>query len=234
MNPPELPPLPCIRYVASFEELVSAEFSGEVNAICWRRVLPGDFGEIVRKLDAGAGITSIDEGKLAGLPLGPEGEIAREILLRDLEMLREHDLQPVLDHIDGYLNHDEEGPMSTHVQSFHVDRATDEVDTYLCTYLGASSEGVMNHEVCRKADVPEIRAELLKLYGGGDDGDFAMFLEENFFDLHYVPLPGARRWSFGIGNLWRIACEYPGGRVPPCVHRAPDTVPGSPRLLLIS
>ncbi len=41
--------------------------------------------------------------------------------------------------------------------------------------------------------------------------------------------------SFGLGNLWRIAVDYPGSPVPPCIHRAPITRPGRPpRLLLIS
>ena len=36
-------------------------------------------------------------------------------------------------------------------------------------------------------------------------------------------------------HLWRIAVDYPGSPVPPCVHRAPETRPGRPpRLLLIS
>jgi hypothetical protein len=84
-------------------------------------------------------------------------------------------------------------------------------------------------------DIPEIRAELLRLYGGNDDAGFLEYLAENFYDLHYAPLARARPFSFGIGNLWRIAIKYPGSPVPPCVHRAPLTLPGQPaRLLLIS
>ena len=61
------------------------------------------------------------------------------------------------------------------------------------------------------------------------------YLNENFFDLHYAPLPQARPFSFGLGHLWRIATEHPGSPVPPCIHRAPATLPGQPpRLLLIS
>ena len=230
-----LPDLPCIKYVGSFEELVSTRFAGQVNALCWRRQLPGDYGEIVRKLQVERGITTIEEEDLNALSLSPEGQVAREILLQDQAMLLEYGLLPVLDCINGYVNHDQDGPMSTHVQSFHVDSATVEADTYLCTYYGLSSEGLSNGGARRRADDPETRAELLKLYGGEDDGGFQEFLNENFFDLHYTPLPQARPWSFGIGNLWRITCEYPGSPVPPCIHRAPDTVPGQPpRLLLIS
>lgn len=230
-----LPDLPCIRYVGSFEELVSTKFAGPVNALCWPRELAGDFGEIVRKLQVGPGITTLDHERLNALSLSPAGELARATLLQDEAMLLEHELFPVIDCINGYVNHDEEGPMTTHVQSFHADSATAEADTYLCTYFGASSEGLRNEDAIPRAEIPETRAELLKLYGGEDDEGFAEFLNENFFDLHYAALPGATPWSFGIGNLWRIACDWPDSPVPPSIHRAPDTVPGQlPRLLLIS
>ncbi|WAC19321.1 hypothetical protein OVA24_19015 [Luteolibacter sp. SL250] len=232
---PPLPELPCIRYVDSFEELVSARFSGPVNALCWPRKLEGDFAEIVEKLRVGRGITTIDEETLAALELSPAGEVARKSLLEDQAMMEACGLLPVLDCINGYVNlHEDDGPVSTHVQSYHVDSATDEADTYLCTYFGASSEALPNDQVIPKAEIPALRAELLALHGGEDDEGFAEFLNENFYDLHYAPLPGAEPWSFGVGNLWRIACEYPGSPVPPCVHRAPDTIPGAPpRLLLI-
>jgi hypothetical protein len=231
-----LPELPCIRYVDSFEELVSAKFSGEVNALCWPRKLEGDFAEIVEKLQVGPGITTVDLEMLASLELSPAGEIARKVLLEDQAVLEASGLFPILDCINGYVNlHEDDGPMSTDVQSYHVDTATDEADTFLCTYFGTSSEALPNDQVFPKTDDPEIRAELLALYGGEDDGGFVEFLNENFYDLHYMPVPGARPWSFGVGNLWRIACDYPGSPVLPCVHRAPDTVPDAPpRLLLIS
>jgi hypothetical protein len=83
-------------------------------------------------------------------------------------------------------------------------------------------------------EVPETRAALLALHGGGDDEGFREHLRENCLDLHYVSAPGAQPFSFGVGNLWRIATEYPGSPVPPCIHRAPETPPGDPpRLLLI-
>ena len=206
-----------------------------MNALCWPRQLAGDFGEIVGKLQAERGITTIDEELLLALELSPAGELARRILLEDQTMLEACGLLPVLDCINGYVNHEDNGPMSTHVQSFHADSATDEADTYLCTYHGASSEGLRNTEARRRVDIPKIRTELLDLYRGEDDDGFLEFLNENFYDLHYAPLPHARPWSFGVGHLWRIACEYPGSPVPPCIHRAPATVPGvPPRLLLIS
>ena len=76
---------------------------------------------------------------------------------------------------------------------------------------------------------------LLQLFGGADDAEFAEYLSDNCYDLHYSPAPDARPFSFGIGNLWRIAVDWPGSSVPPCIHRAPEPPPGSPpRLLLIS
>ena len=125
--------------------------------------------------------------------------------------------------------------MPTDVFSFHADSATVEADTYLCTYHGSPSEGLRNDEAQRRVDIPATRAELLKRFGGNDDDAFREYLKENCYDLHYAPIPSARPFSFGLGNLWRIATDYPGCPVPPCIHRAPATLPGeSPRLLLIS
>jgi hypothetical protein len=96
------------------------------------------------------------------------------------------------------------------------------------------SEGLRNEEARRRVDVPETRAELLKLHGGEDNDAFREFLQENCYDLHYAPVPEARPYLFGVGNLRRIAVDWPGSPVPPCIHRAPETQPGQPRLLLIS
>ena len=226
---------PRIHVVRTFEELVSTPLNKGVNALCWPRELAGDFGEVVERLNVEKGITPVDEDRLRALSLSEAGQSAREVLLRDLERLRSRDLQPSLDCIHGYTNEIESEPMRTDVQSFHVDSATVEADTWLCTYHGPPSEGLRNDQARRRADNPGIRAKLLKLYGGADDEGFREFLNDHFYDLHYDPLPGAKPFSFGVGNLWRIATEYPGSPVPPCIHRAPDTLPGEgPRLLLIS
>jgi hypothetical protein len=121
----------------------------------------------------------------------------------------------------------------TDVFSYHADSATTEADTYLCTYYGPPSEGLRNEEAQRRVDVPTTRAELLKLHGGADDDDFHAYLNENCYDLHYSAIPPAQPFSFGLGNLWRIACEYPGSPVPPCIHRAPETTIGQQRRLLL-
>lgn len=226
---------PRIKWVASLRELLTTPFADGINALCWPRTLPGDFGEVVERLAAGPGITTIDEAHLQTLPLSPAGRIAVDVLLEDQRLLREHGLEPVLDCVNGYLEKGDTEPMRTDVCSFHADSATEEADTYLCTYYGSSSEGLRNEEACRRIDIPETRARLLKLFGGADDESFLEYLNEHFYDLHYAPLPNARPFSFGLSNLWRIATDYPGSPVPPCIHRAPDPVPGQPpRLLLIS
>ena len=39
------------------------------------------------------------------------------------------------------------------------------------------------------------------------------YLAENCYDLHYAPVPQARPFTFGVGNLWRIAVDFPGSPV---------------------
>jgi len=224
-----------IKLVHSFAELVETPFQGEINALCWERTLPGNFREIVEQLEAGEGIDSLDEPRLNRLILNDEGKTARDILIEDQRLLRASDLLPNLDCVHGCLRDLNGGPVQTDVFSFHADSATVAADTYLCSYTEVSSEGLRNDQARRRVDIPETRAELLKLFGGEDDGDFLEYLRDHCYDLHYAPLPGAQPFSFGLGNLWRIAIEYPGSPVPPCIHRAPTTLPGQPpRLLLIS
>ena len=226
---------PRIKRVNSFAELVATPFASGVNALCWQRTLPEGFGEIVECLGAGEGIVNLDEASLHRLPVSAAGRAAIAILLEDQRLLREHQRDPVLNCIHGYPRDEDACPVPTDVFSFHVDRAPIEADTWLCTYHGLPSEGLRNEEALRRVDVPETRAQLLELFGGGDNDEFREYLRENCFDLHYSAIPNARPFSFGLGNLWRIAVEYPGSPVPPCVHRAPATPPGeSPRLLLIS
>jgi len=224
-----------VGVVTSFEELLATPFTGEVNALCWRRQLVGNFQEIVDQLHADFGIATIDDDRLNALTLSPAGAIARDVLLADQALLRERGLAPSLDCISGYRRDAAAGPITTDVYSFHVDSAPVEADTYLCTYVGGTSEGLPNEDAIRHIDVTETRAQLLADYGGMDDADFAAYLHDRCFDLHYSPRPGAVPYAFGLGNLWRIAIAYPGTPVAPCIHRAPLTQPGAPtRLLLIS
>lgn len=229
------PDYPRIRRVNDFHELVATPFANGINALCWERTLPGDFREVVSLLGAVEGIVTLDEARLLALPVSAAGRTAIDIMLEDQRLLRARNLDPVLNCIGGYPRDEAPGPVSTDVFSFHADSAPVEADTWLCTYHGPASEGLRNEEATRRVDIPGTRAELLKLFGGDDNEDFREFLKENCFDLHYAPARSARPFSFGLGNLWRIAVEWPGNPVPPCIHRAPDTSPGQPpRLLLIS
>lgn len=228
------PGYPRVRLVHSFEELLATPFADGVNALCWPRALDGDFREVLLQLPPGDGIRGIDDAELAALTLSPAGEQASAAILDDLRRLREADRDPVLNRIDAYPRDEEPGPVATDVMSFHADSAPVEADTWLCTYHGACSEGLRNDEACRKVELPAIRTALLADFGGEDDDAFAEYLADGCYDLHYAPLPGARPYAFGIGHLWRIAVDWPGSPVPPCIHRAPDTRPGDPpRLLLI-
>ncbi|MDI1229109.1 MAG: hypothetical protein PSY14_15615 [bacterium] len=225
-----------IRIVGSFDELVNASFGPEVNAICWARQLPGNFDEIAALLADEDDIVSLDEDAIAALHprLSAEGRIAADALLADRALLQERGLLPSLECVPRYPR-DDDNAVPTDVYSFHADRAPVQADTYLCSYNEASSEGLDNAFALRRVDDPATRARLQDLFAAEGGGSFEEYLRENCYDLHYAPLPEAVRYSFGIGNLWRIAVEYPGCPVPPCIHRAPDTVDGRPpRLLLIS
>ena len=224
-----------IRVVGSFDELVTTRFEDGVNALCWPRVLPGDFGEIVELLEAGEGITTVEDERLLALPVSAAGRVAIGILLEDPRLLRAQDRDPVLNCINGYPRDEEPGAVVTDVMSFHADSAPVEADTWLCTYHGACSEGLRNEEALKRIDIPETRAAILEEYGGEDDDDFRDYLRDCCYDLHYAATPQAQPFPFGLGNLWRIAVDWPGSPVPPCVHRAPDTQPGDPtRLMMIS
>ena len=234
-SPPLPPDYACIKVVKNFAELATTRFENPVNALCWPRALAGDFQEVVEKLGAGDGIITLDESLLTSLPVSPEGKIAIHTLLEDLLLLKELELDPVLNCIHSYPRDEDAGPVPTDVFSFHVDSAPVEAYTWLCTYYGLPSEGLRNEEAIRRVDILETRNELLQCFGGKDDADFLSYLNDNYYDLHYAPLAGARPYSFGLGCLWRIAIEHPENPVPPCIHRAPLTLPGdSPRLLLIS
>jgi len=227
------PDHPRIRRVTSLSELAATPFADGVNALCWPRTLAGDYGEVAAALGQGEGIQTLDAARLRALPVSPAGREAVDQMLADLRLMQGLGRDPVLNCIHAYPRDEQPGPVVTDVFSFHADSAPVEADTWLCTYLGAPSEGLRNEDAVRRVELPATRAQLLRLFGGADDEAFRDYLHENCYDLHYAPLPAARPYSFGLGNLWRIAVDWPGNPVPPCVHRAPETVPGAPRLLLI-
>ncbi|PZF72766.1 DUF1826 domain-containing protein [Taibaiella soli] len=221
-----------VQHVSNFEDFVAQPFHGTINAICWSRDLSGDFSEIINKVTLDGNITEIEPEQLRALELSEQGQIARNILLNDLKLLTDHGASPVLNVIKHYDRDDSLPFFPTDVYSFHVDRAPIPTDTILCTYYGAASEILPNEQGEQKILIPEIRAELRKLYDGPEDG-FESFLTEHFFDLHYQAKPDADLINLGIGNLWRLACDHPDSPVPPSLHRAPLENDGTYRLLLI-
>lgn len=221
-----------IASVATFSDLVNIDFQGAVNAICWHRNLEGNFEEIVSKLQLKENITEVSVEALSALQLSLDGQLAREIILDDLNLLHEFGASPSLNLIKKYERDDELAFISTDVYSFHVDRSTVSADTFLCTYHGVASEILSNEEAVQKIKIPEIRKKLLELYDGPDD-EFDLFLAENFFDLHYQQKSDAKPISLGNGHLWRLAVAHPEQKVLPCIHRAPVENKDEYRLLLI-
>lgn len=221
-----------IHRVSNFQDLIATPFSGAMNAICWTRNLTGDFSEIVQKLTPDGNITIIEPADLDELQLSEQGQLARDILLHDLMLLKAHGASPTLNIIDYYEQDDSYPFFPTDVYSFHVDRSPIPTDTFLCTYHGDSSEILPNSQGKQKILIPEIRTELKKLYDGPDEG-FESFLSEHFFDLHYQAEPDAQLITLGLGHLWRLAVDHPESKVPPCLHRAPKEKSGQKRLLLI-
>jgi hypothetical protein len=220
---------PC---VSNFQDLVSTPYHGENNAICWARELKGDFSEIVKRMELDENMVELTSVKLRKMRLSKQGNLAREILLNDIHLLTEHGASPVLNVIEYYERDDIFPFFPTDVYSYHVDRSPVPTDTILCTYHGASSDILRNAQGEQKILVPEIRAELRKLYDGAEDG-FDAFLQEHFFDLHYQAKPDAKPVNLGLGHLWRLAVDYPESSVLPCLHRAPEEMVGEKRLLLI-
>lgn len=221
-----------IQYVTNFEDLVSASFEGEQNAICWSRNLEGDFSEIVQKITLIENIEVLNREDLLELQLSEQGQLARNIILQDMELLTALGASPVLNLIRCYDRDDTNPVFATDVYSFHVDRSPIPTSTFLCTYAGEPSELISNAQAEQKTGIPELRTELRKQYHGTDEG-FESFLREHFYDLHYQAKPGATPMSLGMGHLWRLAVDFPESQSLPCIHRAPIEKPGALRLLLI-
>jgi len=221
-----------IGIVSTFSELVNTDFKEEMNALCWYRNLDGDFNEIVAKLSLKENITEISPKDLQALQLSERGNLAREIILNDLQLLADFGASPSLNLLKCYERDDEFDFISTDVYSFHVDRSPIATDTFLCTYHGASSDIVSNSQAEQKILIPEIRLKLKELHDGTEE-EFEDFLKENYFDLHYQLHEDAEPINLGQMHLWRLAVDHPKQKVLPCIHRAPMENEGEYRLLLI-
>jgi hypothetical protein len=218
--------------VSTFSDLVNTNFHGAVNAICWSRNLVGDFKEIVSKLQLKENITEVSIEDLLALQLSEKGNMARETILSDLQLLADLGASPSVNLLKSYERDEELDFISTDVYSYHVDRSTIGTDTFLCTYYGAASDILPNNEVEQKILIPEIREKLKELHNGSE-AEFETFLKEYYFDLHYQPKPNAQPINLGVGHLWKLAVDHPEQKVLPCVHRAPTENDGEYRLLLI-
>lgn len=218
--------------VSTFSELVNTNFQGAINAICWSRNLVGDFKELVSKLQLKENITEVSIEDLLALQLSERGDMARETILSDLQLLADLGASPSLNLLKSYERDEELDFISTDVYSYHVDRSTIGTDTFLCTYHGAASEILPNNQVEQKILIPEIREKLKELHNG-PEAEFETFLKEYYFDLHYQPKPNAQPINLGAGHLWKLAVDHPEQKVLPCVHRAPTENDGEYRLLLI-
>ena len=221
-----------IQLVTTFKELVDTSFGGNINALCWERKLLGDFAEIIEKIKPTENITSIEPDEMLALELSEQGNLARQTILADWNLLKAQGAQPSLNLIKYYDRDDTHPLIPTDVYSFHVDRSPVPTDTFLCTYHGQASEILPNTQAIQKIQIPEIRNQLSNEFDGTDKA-FENYLKEAFFDLHYQPKPNAQTINLGIGNLWRLAVDHPESKVPPCVHRAPKEKVGEYRLLLI-
>ncbi|MDQ0782489.1 DUF1826 domain-containing protein [Chryseobacterium sp. W4I1] len=221
-----------IGVVSTFSELVNTHFQGVMNAICWHRKLDGDFKEIVSQLQLKDNITEVSPEDLLALQLSEKGNLAREIILNDLQLLTDFGALPSLNLLKNYERDNELDFISTDVYSFHVDRSPIGTDTFLCTYHGAASDILPNHQAEQKILIPEIREKLKELHDGPDT-EFETFLKDYFFDLHYQAKPNAEPINLESGHLWRLAVDHPTQQVLPCIHRAPVESDGEYRLLLI-
>ena len=221
-----------IGRVSTFSELVNTEFKGTMNALCWHRNLQGDFKEIVSQLQLNEDITEVSVEDLQVLQLSEKGNLAREIILNDLQLLTDFGASPSLNLLKCYERDEEFDFISTDVYSYHVDRSPVATDTFLCTYYGAASDIIPNEQAEQKILIPEIRKKLQELHNGSAE-EFENFLKENYFDLHYQEKPDSEPVNLGLGHLWRLAVDYPDQQVLPCIHRAPKENEGEYRLLLI-
>ncbi len=152
-----------IQYVTNFQDLIAAPFHGFTNAMGWSRKLTGDFSEIVEQVTLSGNITEIGQEELRELQLTEQGQLAREVLLQDWQLLEAYGASPVLNVIRHYEQDDSLPFFATDVYSFHVDRSPIPTDTFLCTCYGGPSEILPDAQGQQKVLIPEIREKLRAL-----------------------------------------------------------------------
>ncbi len=221
-----------IQRVTNFNDLVHTPLEDNINVVCWERELNGDFYEIIQQCVTDENITVVEPELLRSINLSAEGQLARNIILNDFQLLSDYGAAPTLNIIKQYDRDAPDTILSTDVYSFHIDRSPIPVDTFLCTYYGATTEILPNAQSIQKILIPEIRQQLKNNFNGFD-ADFENYLAEHFYDLHFTALPGAQPIQIPLGNICRLAVDHPDIQTLPCVHRAPIENRGEYRLLLI-
>ena len=91
-----------IGLVSTFSDLVNTDFVGERNALCWFRNLEGDFKEIADQLQLKENITEVSTEELLALQLSEKGNSAREIILKDWQLLADFGASPSLNLLKCY------------------------------------------------------------------------------------------------------------------------------------
>lgn len=221
-----------IQRVTNFNDLVTTPLKGNSNVVSWERAFIGDFNEIIQQCVSDENITVIEPELLRSIKLSAAGELARNIILNDFELLSEYGAAPTLNIIKQYDRDADENIFPTDVYSFHVDRSPIPVDTFLCTYYGATTEILPNEQSVQKMLIPEIRQQLKNNFSGSDSA-FETYLTEQFYDLHFAALPNAQIVQIPPGHICRLAVDHPNSQALPCIHRAPFENDGVYRLLLI-
>lgn len=113
---------PQTKTVSQFSDLVSMEFKDDNNALCWYRNLLGNYEEIAKKLTLKENITEVSEDDLKTLSLSEQGDLAREIILNDIQLLTQYGANPSLNLLQYYERDTEFDFITTDVYSYHVDQ----------------------------------------------------------------------------------------------------------------
>lgn len=221
-----------IQPVTNFNDLVTTPLKGSSNVLCWERELIGDYYEIIQHCVSAENITVIEPELLHSIKLSAAGQLARNTILNDFELLSEYGAAPTLNIIKQYNRDTDENIFPTDVYSFHIDRSPIPVDTFLCTYYGATTEILPNAQSIQKILIPEIRQQLKNNFSGSAAA-FETYLTEQFYDLHFAALPDAQVVQIPMGHICRLAVDHPNSQTLPCIHRAPLENDGVYRLLLI-